>query len=139
MYFLAYVSSACSPFAPAELVALLEKSRRNNAALGITGMLLYKDGNFMQILEGEEQPVRALSAKIGRDPRHSGVVTLLQGQAPEREFSDWSMGFRDLSDPNAAPVPGYSEFLNTPLTGDAFAGDPGRCRKLLSSFKKNMR
>ena len=72
---------------------LLEHARRNNEKAGVTGMLLYKDGNFMQVLEGEERVVQALSAKIGRDPRHEKMVTLLEGPLAEREFSDWSMGF----------------------------------------------
>jgi hypothetical protein len=53
MFSIVYVSSALKPFSKTDLLTLLEKSRENNTSLGISGMLLYKDGNFMQVLEGE--------------------------------------------------------------------------------------
>ena len=136
MYFVVYVSSAVEPFSKQELVDLLAKSRENNAKLDLTGMLLYKDGNFMQVLEGQEDVVRGLVARIERDPRHRGLLMLLQGPIAERQFPDWSMGFRDLNSPDVRAVPGFSEFLNTPLTGAEFAGDRTRCQKLLLTFKK---
>jgi Sensors of blue-light using FAD len=138
MFFLVYVSSAVKPFLQSELLDLLAKSRENNARLGITGMLLYKDGNFMQALEGEEGAVQALYARIGRDPRHRGLLTLLQGPLEERQFPEWSMGFRDLNAADVLSTPGYSEFLNTPLMGKEFSSDPTRCQKLLLTFKRNM-
>jgi Sensors of blue-light using FAD len=64
------------PFSTEELTDLLRKSRDNNAALGITGMLLYKDGNFMQVLEGDEERVRALATKVSQDRRHRGFIQL---------------------------------------------------------------
>src|SRR5687767_6279847 len=108
MFHLVYVSSAINLFNSDELKDLLEISRRNNSALDITGMLLYRDGNFIQALEGDEQAVRALFEKISRDPRHKGIVTLVQGETPEREFPDWSMGFRNLNDPDESKLAGYS-------------------------------
>lgn len=138
MFFLVYVSSANTLFSPSELVDLLAQCHEQNATVGITGMLLYKDGNFMQVLEGEEEAVRALHSKISRDPRHQGLLTLAQGPLAERQFPDWSMGFRDLNAANVLTIPGYNEFLSTPLTGKEFSGDPTRCQKLLMMFKRNM-
>ena len=139
MIYVVYASSAVHPFSGDELMALLARSRRNNERLGLTGMLLYKDGNFMQVLEGEESAVDGLLEKIGRDPRHGGMMKLLRGTVDERQFDGWSMAFQDLSSNEAKAVPGYSEFLNTPLTAEQFAPNPGRCWKLLQTFKKNMR
>jgi FAD-dependent sensor of blue light len=138
MFFLAYVSSAVTPFTPAELHELLAKSHENNGQSNISGMLLYKDGNFMQVLEGEERDVRTLFDKIGRDRRHRGVLTLLQGPLAERQFPDWSMGFRDLNAADVMALPGYDEFLSTPLTDPRFASEPTRCQRLLTTFKKSM-
>lgn len=138
MYFLVYVSSAVEPFTEVELLALLEQSRENNQRLGITGMLVYKDGNFMQALEGEQSVVSELHRRIERDTRHRGMITLLQGDHNERQFPEWSMGFRNLDAPEVRSVPGYSEFLNTPLTAAAFSGQPSRCQKLLLTFKRSM-
>jgi hypothetical protein len=138
VFFLVYISSATQPFSVDDLSTLLAVSRKNNAELGITGMLLYKDGNFMQVLEGDERTVRALYEKIGVDPRHSGEITLLQGFVDERQFPDWSMGFRDLNSPEIRATQSYNEFLNTPLTGQEFSGDPSRSQKLLLTFKRTM-
>lgn len=138
MYTLVYVSSAVNPFTKAELANLLTKSRANNESLGISGMLLYKDGNFMQVLEGEEKHVLALSAKISRDPRHHGLMVLLKEHQPQRTFSEWSMAFRDLNSAEVQRLPGYSEFMNVSLTDRTFCEDPSRAQRLLLTFKKSM-
>lgn len=134
----AYVSVPVRRFPRAELVELLNVSRRNNARIGVTGMLLYKGGVFMQALEGPEAAVRALQERIGRDPRHRSVITVLEDWTEERQFGDWMMGFRDLDDPTVRLTPGYSEFLNVALTGEEFAGQPSRARRLLVAFKLGM-
>ena len=137
LFFLTYVSSALKPFTPHQLHELLEHCNRNNRLRDVTGMLLYKDGNFMQVLEGEETMVRKVHATIVDDPRHRGLITLLQGMTPERQFPAWSMGFKDLGADLDNPE-GYNEFLNVPLTGREFASDPTRAQKLLLAFKKSM-
>ena len=138
LYHLVYVSSAVELFSTEDLVALLAKSRANNERAGLSGMLLYKDGNFMQALEGEEAAVKETHARILRDPRHRGVITLIQGEQEGRQFPDWSMGFHQIR--SAAPVaaPGFSDFLKTPLHGSRFPTDPTSCQKLLLGFKKSM-
>jgi hypothetical protein len=132
------VSSAVHPFSKSELTDFLEKSQKRNTALGITGMLLYKDGNFMQVLEGDEVNVRALGAQISQDRRHRGFIQLYSSSIKERSFADWAMGFYDLRSPEANQIPGYSDFLRTPLTGPEFSSNPSRCQKLLLCFKKAM-
>ena len=136
MFYLVYVSVAAGRVSKDELLDILEKSRTDNAKAGITGMLLYKDGNYMQVLEGEEDSVRELYARIRRDPRHLGIVTLVEGERADRCFGDWSMGFQDLSTPEARTVSGYSDFLNIPLTAEEFSKDPGQCERLLWAFKR---
>ena len=100
-------------------------------------MLLYKGGNFMQVLEGEKEDLRALYAKIGRDPRHKGLIVILEGTLVTRQFPSWSMAFRNLDAAEVRSVPGYSEFLNTSLADAAFF-DPTRCQRLLATFKRSM-
>lgn len=94
---LVYVSSATHLFSKTELLELLTKSRIKNSALGITGMLLYKEGNFMQLLEGEANAVHRLYDTIHKDPRHHNSIVLVDEPAKTPFFRDWSMGFRDLS------------------------------------------
>jgi hypothetical protein len=139
LFRLAYVSTASKLFDSAELRDMLKESNARNKEAGITGMLLYKDGQFMQVLEGTLEAVAATFSRISRDPRHHGIMVLLKGAVQERRFPDWSMAFRDLSLPDHQEVPGYSEFLNTPLTGKEFADNPDRCEKLLLVFKKTIR
>lgn len=86
----------------AELQSLLAPSVRRNRALGITGMLLYAHGGFMQLLEGEEQAVKPLFDRIRRDDRHRRVTVLVQGPVAERTFADWAMAYRCLGDETAA-------------------------------------
>ena len=137
MFSLTYVSSAVVPFTPRELRELLEHCNQKNRPRGVTGMLLYKDGSFMQVLEGEEATVRQIHETIARDSRHRGLITLLQGATIGRQFPEWSMGFRDLGADIDNPQ-GYSEFLNVPLSGNEFRSDPSKAQKLLLSFKKSM-
>jgi hypothetical protein len=136
MFHLVYVSDAAEKVSKDDLLAILAESRENNAAAGITGMLLYKDGTYMQVLEGEEDAVRSLYARIRRDPRHKGVVTLVEGRTDRRSFGDWSMAFQDLGSPEARATPGYSEFMNMPLTAEAFQKNPEQCERLLWAFKR---
>jgi Sensors of blue-light using FAD len=139
MFFLIFASSATHLMTRSELLDLLAKARSNNTRLALTGMLLYKDGNFLQVLEGEEAVVRASYAKISCDLRHKDAKILLQGTLAERQFPDWSMGFYDLDAVDLRTVPGYSEFMNTPLTSTIFGEKPSRAQLLLSIFKRNIR
>lgn len=136
MFSLVYVSTAVTWLSPTELRGLLASARAANERAGITGMLLYQDGNFMQALEGEESVVLALRRRIEVDRRHQGVLTLTSGPAPAREFGQWSMAFFDLGAAGREPAPGYSRFLDTPLTDPAFLHDPGRCHQLLAAFRE---
>lgn len=132
---LVYASTSAKPFTNDELMQLLVKSRENNHKLGITGMPLYKDGEFMQALEGNETEVHSLSARIAKDPRHKDISTLLDSPCTEREFPDWSMGFRNLNEIDPGDVPGYSTFLDSPLRALTFTRNPALCRNLLLLFK----
>jgi FAD-dependent sensor of blue light len=136
---LVYVSSAVELFSETQLENLLNKCRRNNESAGITGMLLYKDGNFMQCLEGPKEAVWALETRIRLDPRHRGMIVLLTEDGVQPEFREWAMGFRKLEACTALDVPGYSEFLKVPLTAEQFQLKPSHSLKLLLNFKRDMR
>ena len=136
---LVYISSAVTLFSDDDLAALLATSRSNNTRKDITGMLAYRDGNFMQVLEGEEEPVLALEGIIGQDPRHTGMQRLIKSAIPERAFGSWSMGFKNTTGLAEANEPGYIPFWNMPLTDLEFANDPSKAQKLLLSFRQSMR
>ncbi|WKZ58156.1 MAG: BLUF domain-containing protein [Cyclobacteriaceae bacterium] len=98
MYHLIYVSQAARPLAESELIEILRTSRENNASKNITGMLLYLNDKFIQVLEGEEKAVQELFDQISSDLRHNRVIRVLEGNAEQRTFKDWSMGFKQLYD-----------------------------------------
>ncbi|PWZ02834.1 BLUF-domain-containing protein [Testicularia cyperi] len=92
-----YTSSAYSRHITiTEIRSILQASRSNNESKDITGLLLYRDGSFAQFLEGPASAVDALYQKIERDPRHRGIIRVLRQPATKRDFSRWSMAFRDL-------------------------------------------
>lgn len=91
LHIIVYVSHAVTHLDDAALETILDTSRRNNARDGITGALLHRDGSFMQCLEGEESDVRRAYARIERDPRHAGLMVLLDEPIDERAFPTWSM------------------------------------------------
>lgn len=138
MLSLVYVSSARRLFSDRDLIELLEQSREKNARLAVTGMLLYKDGNFMQALEGPDDAVLPLFRTIERDARHHRVIQLLRQPVEEREFASWWMGFHNLRDAGIERIPGYSPFLSEPLTSVEFQSDPSRAQKLLTMFREKM-
>ena len=132
---LMYGSTATHPMSEKELLEILEVSRRNNGKDNVTGMLLYGGGNFLQVLEGEEADVMALYQKIGRDLRHHHVSMISNRTVRERHFGDWQMGFVNLDEINPAEIPGYSEFLKTPLDAREFFDNPGFAHRFLQVFK----
>ncbi|MFN3237826.1 MAG: BLUF domain-containing protein [Pseudomonadales bacterium] len=111
MFSLTYASSATRPYSEAELAEILRVSRANNARLGVTGLLLYHDGNVMQVLEGEEKNVRQIYDKILRDERHAGCLLLLEEEIEERAFPDWHMGLRTINDSELRSLEGFSEAM----------------------------
>ena len=129
-----YVSIAVRPFSSEELAALLFKSRERNRRVGITGMLLYKDGCFMQAFEGEKAQVRMLHQRIVGDPRHRNMVVLSDGSVESRDFSDWTMGFKHLDDSDVQRQPGFSEMLKMLLRRGHCSMDISFAIKLLKSF-----
>ncbi len=96
LYTILYVSLATHPMNQDELSQLLKHSRTYNREWGITGFLLYLNGSFMQMLEGQQPQIQSLVERIERDPRHHSIRTVYQGQISTRVFADWSMGFRDM-------------------------------------------
>lgn len=99
---LLYVSGASRPMSDADIEDILTTSKRNNSQAGITGMLLWADGIFIQVLEGEVGKVKALARRIEADARHRNFMVLLEQFSEQRLFADWSMGFKKLEKTNEA-------------------------------------
>ena len=136
IYHLVYSSRAVTPFTDTELLELLHKARARNEVLGITGLLLYKQGEFMQAMEGAESSVLSLYRLICKDPRHHQVITLLSSPASERLFPDWSMGFQNLGEADISSVSGYNPTPNLPLSDERFPWKTSVTMRLLAGFAK---
>lgn len=97
-----YVSSSRVGLGYSDIFDILESSRRSNAQLDITGVLLYFRGRFMQYIEGPRDALESVFARIRSDPRHHDLTELLHEPIKTREFSGWRLAF-------AAPdVPGIA-------------------------------
>ncbi len=130
---LIYASAATAPFSKDQLLKLLEIARVRNEQRGVTGMLLYSEASFFQVLEGEEETVMALYDHIAKDTRHSTVVKIIKEEIEQRSFADWSMAFRAVKHSELRKHPGLSDVLTR---GSSFCAlDEGRAKKLLSAFK----
>jgi Sensors of blue-light using FAD len=105
IFHLIYISSATRLFTDADLSDILSKSQLNNKKCDVTGLLLYHEGNILQLLEGDEETVRNLYFKIEQDSRHTNLSTLITGTADKRNFPEWFMGFNTVTDME------YSQYL----------------------------
>lgn len=107
-YQIVYSSEAATPMQTGDLVGLLDHARRRNAAQGITGALVYAEGIFLQILEGDYARVQDLMAKIQRDVRHGDVIILREGEVPAAIFGSWKMAFVSATPQQVARWAGLS-------------------------------
>lgn len=107
MHHIIYMSRGVAPLSEDELRTLLLQARQDNERHQITGALVYGDGQFMQIIEGEEKDLALLYAKLLNDPRHTNVVKLADKYIATRSFQDWSMAFQTVSEEGFAELAGY--------------------------------
>lgn len=104
-----YASRPRSPLTQSVVDAILEQSRRNNPARGITGMLCFADDVFIQVLEGGRETVSKLFTEIVNDDRHTDVTLLLFEEIAERRFGGWTMGRVSIGKSNHALLLKYYE------------------------------
>lgn len=101
---LIYVSAAAPDFDEAGIDGLLADARRRNARNGITGVLLYAEGGFLQVLEGPPEALDETMARIRKDDRHKGIIEVFRCPIDERGFPQWSMGWRKGTAKGAFPL-----------------------------------
>jgi len=132
-----WISEATHPLTRADLLALLGRSRARNVGRGLTGLLLYHQGSFMQFMEGEEAAVLdTFEHRIVPSPLHRDVTLLLRQPVTERNFPDWSMGFIDTSHTCADHVPGFRDFLRTSGIFLHLQGNSARVRAIIDGFHR---
>lgn len=134
MIYVAYCSAAVRLMQPPELLELLKVCRRNNLRDGITGMLLYREGSFMQVLEGQPEAVKQTYQRVLADPRHRSIIKLTEAPLAERNFADWSMGFTNTETLSAEDRAAVHPFLETPFDVGDYRNN-SKALKLLLSFR----
>lgn len=131
-----YASAATASCTEATIAGIVRQSQARNLRRGITGMLVYSEGSFFQVLEGEAADVDALFATIAGDPRHTGITLIIREPIARRAFARWSMASATVS------ATDLSRLLQ-PSRGQAGASseaqwlahvDEGRAKKLLAAF-----
>lgn len=108
---LVYVSTATQDLSLEDLTDLLSKTRSSNQTKQITGMLIFDGASFMQVIEGAPQDIKDLYARIQTDPRHENLVKIYDKPIEERQFPNWSMGFKDVSDEMLRSIEGLNDFF----------------------------
>ncbi len=136
---LTYMSSAVVPFGDDDLAELLLTCREKNHAAGLTGVMLYAGGHFIQTLEGPSDVVDATVARIQQDTRHRNLDFVLREEIATRKYPDWSMGFETMSVDDASRLPGFNDFLEGGTVSAESAGKLGRAGIFHRVFRDNMR
>jgi Sensors of blue-light using FAD len=116
------------------LQGILPKADENNKKNNITGMLLYFNGRLLQVLEGEDNTVRATFKRIQSDQRHHHVVELMDQQVPARDFSSFSIGFHKIDESELNDVPQYKPLLAAEFDIKSIHAKPSIALELLKYF-----
>ena len=113
MFQLIYASTAACPLGSDDLHELVENARKRNDRLGITSILVHRNGSFLQVLEGDnEETVRQLYETICSDERHMWIILLKASSLDERDFPEDPLTFRDCSMVGVCQYPGVAEILD---------------------------
>jgi hypothetical protein len=110
LFQLIYMSALVTPDLGA-VKDILDVSVKNNKRRDITGMMLYSDGDIVQVLEGEKSAVLDTFSKILLDQRHVGIQLLLEQEAADRDFGAWSMGYRHIKKADLEKWPEHVDFF----------------------------
>lgn len=131
-----YFSKETQPLDGSGITELLEQSRERNGQLGITGMLLYIKGTFLQVLEGPEDGVQAVYQSILEDTRHQEINLLVNEPMDARDFPDWTMGFESVDLESGLHAESATNFLKTlwdDVDPDTY---PEKTRLFLKAFRE---
>jgi len=133
MFEIIYTSKRSFPLETTELEVLLAKARLANEAAGVTGVLLYDRGAFLQVIEGDEAAVVATFDRVARDPRHRNLFVLQRGPIEQRRFASWRMGFLTVAGPDSQTLDCFSDFLHGGVLG--LPQDRGTVGRILHAFE----
>ncbi len=131
-----YISSSTRPMSVEDLKSLLAECRAYNREHGITGMLLYYNSTFMQVLEGEEDEIDSLIERIRKDSRHTEVKLIDRRSIEQREYGDWSMGLKVLSGDQLSKIPELRDFSERDFNTLFLEKNASLVQSLMNHFRR---
>jgi len=116
IYHFLYASSASGHITPKMLDSILEVSIKKNGQSNVSGLLLYRVGQFIHLLEGQKEDVLSVYKRVQKDNRHSDIKILTEFHTGSRLFGNWNMGY--VRDEEAAfdIVKKLKNVLETPIS-----------------------
>lgn len=129
---LVYHSQAIEPFSEVELLYLLAAARSRNRSEGLTGLLVYDEGQFFQWIEGPPLSLQRVWHSIQKDPRHQSLRVITDAEIPIRLFSQWHMQFAHRGGAAALHIDGLVEA--SPDVLEALHQNPDRAPEILAEF-----
>ena len=136
MKYLIYISTAVKLMNDDDLCDILNTSRSNNQALNVTGMLIYSEGTFIQVLEGDEIAVNKIYKDIEQDLRHKNIIKLIDEVLAGRNFPNWSMAFVTV---NAAALEELEGYINPDNSNFMETDNRHAAVMMLKTFAENNR
>ena len=109
---LAYFSTAAKTFSKDELLLMLTLFRQKNAQFNISGLLIYCDDCFFQVIEGVEDDIAQLWINILKDKNHTLVTEILKCPIKEKSYAKWSMAFTHYKNSKEIYVEGFKDLLD---------------------------
>jgi uncharacterized membrane protein (DUF373 family) len=135
---LAYASTSTRDWTPDELLSLLTECQTKNTDNNLTGILLYANETFFQVLEGEELTVNKVYDSIKKDPRHKDCTVIDTQPIKERAFPYWSMGFEKIDTSDLHNIKGMSDFFAKDFTPSGFAEHKTIVEPLLAHLRSKL-
>jgi hypothetical protein len=129
-----YLSAAAPVFEDIDLEDILMKSRANNTKSSITGLLLFHEGNFIQVIEGEQSTLHSLYNKISRDNRHRLLIKMIDEPTDKRSFPDWSMGYKAVSTDEIQKLTGFNSLIKKDFL-DAYQHSENGQKKIITLLR----
>jgi hypothetical protein len=135
VYSALYVSESIQNRTNHEIETLVKNSRTFNSANGVTGCLLYREGYFLQFLEGRKEIIDGLLMRICNDKRHKNMQVILKGMVKKRLFSDWSMGHWNMD--TFEQKFEFEEIREKSFNFKELSKDPQMCYAIFYSLSKS--
>jgi len=138
LYQITYSSRATQPMTLEDLEQILVDAREGNERRGVTGVLIYVDGVFLQVLEGEKENLVGLMASLGRDTRHTEVKVFHESRIDERAFGSWRMAYLDSTPEQMAAWAGLPGTTTIASIVDDIHRDPKRISQVAASILETL-